>query len=62
MTKVVDLVPLKSGDAQGVTDAIKQGAYEKYDLGQPELKEKLDGASVMMGSKTGVPKRISEMV
>ena len=67
MTKFVDLVPLKSGDAQGVTEAITQAVPEKYDLGQPELKQKLvgcnfDGASVMMGSKTGVAKRISELV
>ena len=67
VTKIVDLVPLKTGDAQGVTDAITQGACEKYDLGKPELKQKLvgcnsDGASVMMGSKTGVAKRTSEMV
>ena len=67
VAKFADLVPVKSGDAQGVTDAITQGVHEKYDLRQPELKEKLvgcnfDGASVMMGSKAGVAKRISQML
>ena len=45
VTKFVDLVPLKSGDAQGVTEAITQAVPEKYDLGQPELKQKLVGCN-----------------
>ena len=63
-TLFADLVPLKSADA-GVTEAIKEGLET---VGVDEvLKKKMaccnfDGASVTMGHRSGVSKRLQETV
>ena len=65
-TKFVDIVPLESATADGVCNAVTT-SLETTDIDQETLKKKLvgcnfDGASVMMGKKSGVAVQIQKKV
>lgn len=65
-TQFSDLVPLQSGEANGITDAIGKG-LEAIQVDENVLREKLvgcnfDGANVMMGAKGGVSKKLEDKV
>ena len=65
-TKFVDIVPLESATADGVCNAVTT-SLETIDIDQETLKKKLvgcnfDGASVMMGKKSGVAVQIQKKV
>lgn len=65
-TKFVDIVRLESATAAGVCNAITTG-LETIDIDEETLKKKLvgcnfDGASVMMGKKSGVAVQIQKKV
>ena len=64
-TYFADLVPVTSADAPGVTAAIQKG-LQTLSIDETVLKKKLacsnfDGASVMMGKKTGVAKQLQDI-
>lgn len=63
-TKFVYIVPLESATADGVCNAVTN-SLETIDIDQETLKKKLvgcnfDGASVMMGKKSGVAVQIQK--
>ena len=65
-TKFVDIVPLESATTAGVCSAITT-SLEAIDIDKETLKKKLvgcnfDGASVMMGKKSGVAVHIQKKV
>ena len=65
-TKFVDIVPLESATPDGVCNAVTI-SLETIDIDQETLKKKLvgcnfDGASVMMGKKSGVAVQIQKKV
>lgn len=64
-THFADLVAVTSADAAGVTAAIQKG-LQTVNVDETVLKKKLaccnfDGASVMMGKKSGVAKRLQDI-
>ena len=64
-THFADLVPVTSADAPGVTAAIQKG-LQTLSIDETVLKKKLawcnfDGASVMMGKKSGVAKQLQDI-
>ena len=64
-THFADLVPVTSADAPGVTTAIQKG-LQTLSIDETVLKQKLaccnfDGASVMMGKKSGVAKQLQDI-
>jgi len=66
LTQFVDLVPVASADAAGVTAAIQKG-LQTVNIDETVMKKKLaccnfDGASIMMGNKSGVAKRLQEIL
>jgi len=66
LTQFVDLVPVASADATGVTAAIQKG-LQTVNIDESAMKKKLtccnfDGASVKMGNKSGVAKRLQEIL
>lgn len=64
-TKFVDIVPLESATAAGVCNAITT-SLETIDIDEETLKKlvgcNFDGASVMMGKKSGVAVQIQKKV
>ena len=65
-TKFVDIVPLESATADGVCKPVTT-SLETIDIDQETLKKKLvgcnfDGASVMIGKKSGVAVQIQKKV
>ncbi|XP_033755692.1 zinc finger protein 862-like [Pecten maximus] len=64
-TEFIDIVPVKSANAEGVLDGILTG-LEKVGISNDELKTKLvscnfDGAAVMLGKKGGVAVKLEQM-